>query len=198
MSRTGVEFQVCPFLDGERVVVTQRGFRDEAWGRYRSSSSSIAATRPASAQLGRKVQISGWSTPHTAPHDLHRDDVIPGPPGSNPSLQLGLLTVDARTSGGGKSQEVPQNRPSRICGMPRVAWLRGQPKRRTVNPQVPGSSPGRGANLHAARSDAGRFALRAGVTWGLHRGQPSLFSVSWQISRIGSEAEVGIEHDVIS
>ena len=32
-------------------------------------------------------------------------------------------------------------------------------ERRTVNPQVPGSSPGRGAKLHAARSDAGRFFL---------------------------------------
>jgi 2-dehydro-3-deoxy-L-rhamnonate dehydrogenase (NAD+) len=30
---------------------------------------------------------------------------------------------------------------------------------RTVKPQVPGSNPGRGANLHAACSDAGRFLL---------------------------------------
>jgi hypothetical protein len=32
MSRTGVEFQVCPFLDGERVVVTQRDFATRLGG----------------------------------------------------------------------------------------------------------------------------------------------------------------------
>jgi len=37
---------------------------------------------------------------------------------------------------------------------------------RTVNPEVPGSSPGRGAKLHAARSDAGRFQLLYGITRG--------------------------------
>jgi len=68
-----------------------------------------------------------------------------GLPGSNPSHALGLLTCEARTVKGYKLPEVPWNIPSRKCGISRPAWLSGRCKRRTVNPQVPGSSPGRGA-----------------------------------------------------
>jgi hypothetical protein len=72
---------------------------------------------------------------------------------------LGQLTGEARSVRGYRSPEVPWNIPSRKCGIPRLAWLPRRCKRRTVNPQVPGSSPGRGAKLHAACSDAGRFLL---------------------------------------
>src|SRR5450432_2038328 len=83
------------------------------------------------------------------------------PPALVLGIWLGLLTLDMRTVRGSKWAKVPWNRPRRKCGIPRQVWLCSQCKRRTVNPQVPGSSPGRGAKLHAARSDAGRFNQRA-------------------------------------
>jgi hypothetical protein len=67
---------------------------------------------------------------------------------------LGLLTGEARTVTGHKSPEVPRNIPSRKFGDRLCAWRCGEFDFWTVNPQVPGSSPGRGANIHAG---FGRF-----------------------------------------
>ena len=59
----------------------------------------------------------------------------------------------------------------------------------SVNPFVPGSSPGRGASIHAGFRDLSRLHIFSGVTLGLHmpplpRSQSAMFGRSachWQI-----------------
>ena len=54
----------------------------------------------------------------------------------------------------------PSAQPHRVAAAPLHSLIAQLVERRTVNPQVPGSSPGRGARLHKACSDAGFFICR--------------------------------------
>ena len=78
-------------------------------------------------------------------------------PGGQSNKRAGLVRAGPPRVRPGQGSRCPGRRKT-------VKWRACSPiaqlvERRTVNPQVPGSSPGRGATSRAARSDAGRLHL---------------------------------------